>query len=79
MDLLRQTQFEAENASKKIIELNRNIYQLKLEKETIEDEGKLLRKKYSDGQKKLAEAEDVIDRLEKSLDEAKRKESRSKR
>ena len=45
MDLLRQSQFEAEAANKKIVEINRMIYQLKLEKDTLEDESKLLRKK----------------------------------
>ena len=37
MDILRQAQFEAETTNKKIIELNRQIYQLKLEKDTTED------------------------------------------
>lgn len=73
MDLLRQTQFEAENSSKKIIELNRNIYQNKLERETLEDEIKLLRKKNADAQKKLSESEDSIDRQEKTIDEFRRK------
>ena len=73
MDLLRQSQFEAEAANKKIVEINRMIYQLKLEKDTLEDESKLLRKKISDALKKNSEKDDAIERLEKSLDDGKRK------
>ena len=63
MDVLRQVQFEAETANKKIVELNRQVYQLKLEKDTVEDESKILRKKISDLNKKVAEKDDMVERL----------------
>ena len=43
--------------------MNRTIYQLRLERENIEDEIKLVRKKYSDQQKKIVDSEDQVNRL----------------
>ena len=63
LDALRQAQFESETANKKIVELNRVVYQLKLEKENTDDEIKLLRKRYNDQIKKVTDAEDTADKL----------------
>ena len=37
MDLYKQAQYEAESVNKKNIEMNRNLYQIKLEKDSLED------------------------------------------
>ena len=53
--------------------MNRIIYQLKLDKENIEDEIKAIRRKEHDQQKRLIEAEDQVNRLQKNIDEFRRK------
>ena len=53
LDTLRQVQFQSENANKKLIELNRTLYQLRLEKQNIEDQMKIVRKRYNDQQRKV--------------------------
>ena len=40
---------------------------------------KLIRKKYNDQQKRIIDAQDQVDKLEKGTDELKRKQSRYKR
>ena len=59
--------------------MNRQIYQCKLEKDTLEDEMKVLRKKNSDLVKKCSELEYLLECQEKYLEDHKRKEVRHRR
>ena len=60
-------------------EMNRAIYQHKLDKENLEDEIQSIRKRFNDQQKKIGNSEDTIDKLEQHIDDLRRKESKAKR
>lgn len=61
------------------MQLNRHIYQGKLEKDTLEDEIKLLRKKISEVSKKYTQLEYSTQLTEKSIEDFKRKEAKHRR
>ena len=77
--LLRELQKEVEDWNKKNLDQLRQFNHLKLEKDSSDEEMKLVKKRYSEQTRVAIEWEEKAASLERTIDDQKRKESKLKR
>lgn len=77
--VIRQLSKEIQDGSKKILELTRTINHLKLEKDAVDEQLRLFKKRQNDQIRIATEWEEKAASLERKIEEMKRKESKLKR
>lgn len=77
--MIRQLSKEIQELGKKGLEQTRTINHLKLEKDAIEEELRLIKKRQNDQSRIATEWEEKAASLDRIIDEIKRKESKLKR